>query len=163
MNEAFVHRTSIPSPTMSEVPGFAVEASDGGARAGRLWTSRHSIDTPAFMPVGTRASVRTVTSADLEDLGAGIVLGNTYHLMLRPGEDLIRSFGGLHGFADWQVHNRVVPSRIFGHLRPRLVASRQFYLRFPTKARSWSRLSHAIRAMRLRRNGMPNGSLFAGS
>jgi queuine tRNA-ribosyltransferase len=53
------------------------------------------------MPVGTRASVRTVTSADLEDLGADIVLGNTYHLMLRPGEDVVARFGGIHGFADW--------------------------------------------------------------
>jgi queuine tRNA-ribosyltransferase len=53
------------------------------------------------MPVGTRASVRTITSADLESLGADIMLGNTYHLMLRPGEELIERFGGIHGFADW--------------------------------------------------------------
>ncbi len=83
------------------VPEFVVEATDGAARAGRMWTARHEVQTPIFMPVGTRGSVRTVTSADLEELGAGIILGNTYHLMLRPGEELIESFGGLHGFADW--------------------------------------------------------------
>ncbi len=83
------------------IPSFAVEATDGGARAGTLATPRHRVQTPVFMPVGTRASVRTVTSADLEDLDFGIVLGNTYHLMLRPGEELIEGFGGIHGFSDW--------------------------------------------------------------
>jgi queuine tRNA-ribosyltransferase len=56
------------------------------------------------MPVGTRAAVRTLTSADLERLGAEVILGNTYHLMLKPGADLIDRFGGLHGFADWNGH-----------------------------------------------------------
>jgi queuine tRNA-ribosyltransferase len=56
------------------------------------------------MPVGTRAAVRTLTSADLETLGAEVILGNTYHLMLKPGADLIERFGGLHGFADWHGH-----------------------------------------------------------
>lgn len=83
------------------IPDFAVEATDGLARAGTLSTSRHAVQTPVFMPVGTRAAVRTITSADLEDLGAGIILGNTYHLMLRPGEDLIEELGGIHGFSDW--------------------------------------------------------------
>ena len=77
------------------------DAIDGSARATTVNTPRGSFETPLFMPVGTRGSVRTVTSADLEELGAGIILGNTYHLMLRPGEELIESFGGLHGFADW--------------------------------------------------------------
>ncbi|MGI9622512.1 MAG: tRNA guanosine(34) transglycosylase Tgt [Acidimicrobiales bacterium] len=88
-----------------DIPGFEVQTSDGEARAGRLWTTRYEVETPVFMPVGTRGSVRTVTSADLEDLGAGVILGNTYHLMLRPGEALIERFGGIHGFADW---NRLV-------------------------------------------------------
>ncbi len=83
------------------VPGFEVEATEGCARAGRMWTARHSVRTPVFMPVGTRASVRTVTSEDLEALGAGIVLANTYHLMLRPGADVVAHLGGIHGFADW--------------------------------------------------------------
>jgi len=84
--------------------GFEVLASDGGARRGRLHTRRGTVDTPCFMPVGTRAAVRTLTSADLEDLGAQIVLGNTYHLMLRPGVDVIEALGGLHPFMDWSGH-----------------------------------------------------------
>ena len=83
------------------IPSFTVAATDGGARTGVLATPRHRVQTPVFMPVGTRASVRTVTSQDLEDLDFGIVLGNTYHLMLRPGEELVESFGGIHGFSDW--------------------------------------------------------------
>ncbi|MFV2038791.1 MAG: tRNA guanosine(34) transglycosylase Tgt [Acidimicrobiales bacterium] len=83
------------------LPGFAVEGTDGAARAGRMWFDRHQTLTPVFMPVGTRAAVRTLTTADLEDLGVDIVLGNTYHLMLRPGERLIEGMGGIHGFADW--------------------------------------------------------------
>ena len=77
---------------------------DGLARAGMVHTARGSFRTPCFMPVGTRAAVRTLTSADLEDLGAEVILGNTYHLMLKPGADLIERFGGLHGFADWHGH-----------------------------------------------------------
>ncbi|MEC8974495.1 MAG: tRNA-guanine transglycosylase, partial [Actinomycetota bacterium] len=65
-------------------PSFKITSTDGSARTGRLAMSRHSLDTPTFMPVGTRGAVRTLTSADLESLGADIVLGNTYHLMLRP-------------------------------------------------------------------------------
>ena len=60
--------------------------------------------TPCFMPVGTRGAVRTLSSADLEDLGAEVVLGNTYHLMLRPGADVVARSGGLHGFIDWGGH-----------------------------------------------------------
>ena len=83
-------------------PNFKITATDGRARAGVLSMQRHALDTPTFMPVGTRGSVRTITSQDLEELGADIILGNTYHLMLRPGEDLIEEFGGIHGFADWK-------------------------------------------------------------
>ena len=86
-------------------PNFKITAADGKARAGVLSMQRHVLDTPTFMPVGTRGSVRTITSQDLEELGADIILGNTYHLMLRPGEDLIQGFGGIHGFADW---NRLI-------------------------------------------------------
>ena len=84
-----------------QTPKFTVLANDGNARVGELSTNRHSLQTPTFMPVGTRGSVRTITSQDLEELGADIILGNTYHLMLRPGEELIKEFGGLHGFANW--------------------------------------------------------------
>ncbi|MEI7622165.1 MAG: tRNA guanosine(34) transglycosylase Tgt [Actinomycetes bacterium] len=79
-------------------------ATDGDARTGVVQTARGSFRTPCFMPVGTRAAVRTLTSTDLERLGAEVILGNTYHLMLKPGADLIDRFGGLHGFADWHGH-----------------------------------------------------------
>jgi queuine tRNA-ribosyltransferase len=76
----------------------------GPARAGVITTARGSIQTPCFMPVGTRGAVRTLSSADLEDLGAQIVLGNTYHLMLKPGAERIARLGGLHRFEDWRGH-----------------------------------------------------------
>jgi queuine tRNA-ribosyltransferase len=85
---------------------FDVEASDRHtqARAGTVTTARGTFRTPCFMPVGTRGSVRTISSADLDDLGAEIILGNTYHLMLRPGADLIADLGGLHRFQSWGGH-----------------------------------------------------------
>ena len=81
---------------------FTVESTCGGARTGRVTTARGSFATPCFMPVGTRGAVRTLAADDLEDLGAEIVLGNTYHLMLRPGADVVARLGGLHGFTDWR-------------------------------------------------------------
>ena len=84
--------------------GFTEVARCGGARCGEVRTPRGSFATPVFMPVGTRGAVRTLTSADLEDLRAGVVLANTYHLMLRPGAELIASLGGLHSFMDWPGH-----------------------------------------------------------
>ncbi len=71
------------------------------ARAGIIHTDHGDIATPVFMPVGTQASVKTLDSSDIENLGAQIILGNTYHLHLRPGEDLINDFGGLHKFMNW--------------------------------------------------------------
>ena len=71
------------------------------ARAGIMHTDHGDIETPVFMPVGTQASVKTLDQTDLENLGVQIILGNTYHLHLRPGEDLINSFGGLHKFMNW--------------------------------------------------------------
>ena len=76
-------------------------ALDGSARLGRLHTSHGVVDTPAFVPVGTRASVRALDSRDLEELSAQMILANTYHLMLRPGADIVAAVGGLHGFASW--------------------------------------------------------------
>jgi queuine tRNA-ribosyltransferase len=81
-----------------------IEATEGAARAGTVRTVRGSFPTPQFMPVGTRGAVRTLDTADLERLGAHVVLGNTYHLMLRPGADLVHGMGGLHRFADWDGH-----------------------------------------------------------
>jgi len=81
---------------------FEVLATDpSGARLGRLTTPHGVIETPAFMPVGTAATVKGQTQQDLEDLGVQILLANTYHLYLRPGHALIREMGGLHDFMSW--------------------------------------------------------------
>src|SRR6185436_17392097 len=80
---------------------FQVVASAGRARAGLLQTAHGAVETPIFMPVGTQATVKALSSADLETLGAQIILGNTYHLALRPGPELIAKLGGLHGFMSW--------------------------------------------------------------
>ena len=80
---------------------FRVEARSQGARAGILVTDHGSIETPVFMPVGTQGSVKGVTSRDVWDTGARLILGNTYHLYLRPGVDLIARSGGLHRFIGW--------------------------------------------------------------
>jgi queuine tRNA-ribosyltransferase len=80
---------------------FRILNRDGPARRGELTTPHGVVQTPAFMPVGTRGAVKAVTQRDLEDLGAEIVLGNTYHLYLRPGAGLIARSGGLHKFIGW--------------------------------------------------------------
>jgi queuine tRNA-ribosyltransferase len=81
---------------------FELLATDGRARCGRLEFARGVIETPVFMPVGTYGTVKAMTPEELESLGARIILGNTFHLMLRPGEDIIRAHGGLHGFMHWE-------------------------------------------------------------
>lgn len=75
---------------------------DCSARLGRLKLSHGVINTPVFMPVGTQATVKTLTSEDLNEIGAGIILSNTYHLYLRPGSGLVEKAGGLHGFMNWK-------------------------------------------------------------
>ena len=80
---------------------FELIATSGGARRGRLRLAHGDVETPAFMPVGTRAAIKGVTLADVEALGADIILANTYHLHLRPGDDLIARAGGLHRFMSW--------------------------------------------------------------
>jgi queuine tRNA-ribosyltransferase len=80
---------------------FELFATDGSARAGRLDFARGSVETPTFMPVGTYGTVKAMTPGELEAAGAGIILGNTYHLMLRPGPEIIADHGGLHGFMHW--------------------------------------------------------------
>jgi len=82
-----------------------VEARDGAARAGRVVTARGSFPTPAFMPVGTRGSVKALGADDLEALDPPVVLANTYHLMLRPGADVVRDLGGLARFTGWDGHS----------------------------------------------------------
>jgi queuine tRNA-ribosyltransferase len=81
---------------------FAIEATQGAARAGRMDTPRGAVETPMFMPVGTQGTVKAMTPEELEGLGTQIVLANTYHLHLRPGEDVVRRLGGLHRFMHWE-------------------------------------------------------------
>ena len=80
---------------------FEVVATDGAARCGRLTTAHGVIETPVFMPVGTRGAVKALAPDDLRAAGARLVLANTYHLLLRPGHELIRALGGLHRFMGW--------------------------------------------------------------
>jgi queuine tRNA-ribosyltransferase len=84
--------------------GFEILAVDPatGARRGRLWTAHGAVETPAFMPVGTLATVKAMAPWELEDLGAEIVLANAYHLALRPGSEVIARHGGLHQFCGWK-------------------------------------------------------------
>ncbi|MBR9814905.1 tRNA-guanine transglycosylase, partial [bacterium] len=80
---------------------FELLATDGGARRGRLTLAHGVVETPIFMPVGTYGTVKGLTPEELRDNGAQIILGNTFHLMLRPGEQLVQDLGGLHGFMHW--------------------------------------------------------------
>src|SRR5882672_7506818 len=80
---------------------FSIQNVNRKARRGRLLTPHAEIETPVFMPVGTVASVKGVAQETLEELGAQIILGNTYHLYLRPGVETVRRMGGLHGFMSW--------------------------------------------------------------
>jgi queuine tRNA-ribosyltransferase len=83
------------------VSAFTLTAQDGDARAGVVHTAHGDVQTPAFMPVGTKGTVKTVDPDELRALGAQIVLGNSYHLRFRPGDDLIAELGGLHEFMAW--------------------------------------------------------------
>lgn len=85
------------NPVKLEITGL-----DGAARTGRAATARGSYEFPCFMPVGTRGAIKYLSASDYESLGADIVLGNTYHLMLRPGADVIEQMGGLGRFAGWK-------------------------------------------------------------
>ena len=80
---------------------FALQGHDGKARAGKIETPRGAIHTPIFMPVGTLGTVKAMTPEELKDIGAEIILGNTYHLHLRPSDSLIAKLGGLHRFMNW--------------------------------------------------------------
>ena len=81
---------------------FRLTHTDGRARRGILTTAHGEIETPVFMPVGTQGAVKALTAQHLEEIGASIILGNTYHLMLRPGDELIARRGGLHKFIGWK-------------------------------------------------------------
>src|SRR5471030_2797375 len=80
---------------------YELQGADGAARLGVIRTPRGDIRTPAFMPVGTAATVKAMLPQSVRDTGADILLGNTYHLMLRPGAERVARLGGLHKFMDW--------------------------------------------------------------
>ena len=80
---------------------FSIEHEVGAARAGTFATPHGIVETPAFMPVGTLATVKALDPEDLVALGARLILANAYHLHLRPGDELIRDLGGLHAFMQW--------------------------------------------------------------
>lgn len=86
---------------IEKVGYFDLENQDGEARAATLTTAHGQIKTPVFMPVGTKATVKAMLPGELKDLGAQVILGNTYHLHLRPGEETIKELGGLHQFMNW--------------------------------------------------------------
>jgi len=81
---------------------YELLGTSGAARRGRVHAAHGEIETPAFMPVGTYGTVKAMTPEEVSGLGADIILGNTFHLMLRPGDEIIREHGGLHGFMNWQ-------------------------------------------------------------
>ena len=81
---------------------YTLLAQDGAARLGRIELERGTVDTPAFMPVGTYGTVKAMTPEELQQCGAQVILGNTFHLMLRPGREVIAAHGGLHSFMHWQ-------------------------------------------------------------
>ena len=103
--------------------GFAVLATDGAARRARLETAHGLVETPAFMPVGTAATVKAMTPSGVADTGAQMILANTYHLMLRPGAETVEALGGLHRFMAWPGADPYrfrrlpgdVPGRTTGH------------------------------------------------
>src|SRR5260221_7088601 len=97
---------------------FAVHATDGAARAGTLELAHGSVETPVFMPVGTYGAVKSVSPAELAESGTRIVLGNTFHLWLRPGLEVIAAHGGLHRFIGWNAP-LLTDSRGFQVFNPR--------------------------------------------
>ncbi|MFL5504517.1 MAG: tRNA-guanine transglycosylase, partial [Gemmatimonadaceae bacterium] len=82
---------------------FRIAATSGSARAGVFVTPHGTVETPAFMPVGTLATVKALDPDDLVRMGASMILGNAYHLHLRPGDDVVREMGGLHRFMQWDA------------------------------------------------------------
>ncbi len=93
----------MPKPAvMTTRFSFSIDATDGKARAGKISMLRGEIRTPAFMPVGTAATVKAMKPGDVRATGADIILGNTYHLMLRPGDERVARLGGLHDFMGWE-------------------------------------------------------------
>src|SRR5438045_9741212 len=93
---------------------FQIAATAGAARAGVFATPHGTVETPAFMPVGTLATVKALDPDDLLEMGAAMILGNAYHLHLRPGDEVVREMGGLHRFMDWAGPSLTDPGGIQG-------------------------------------------------
>src|SRR3954471_11654890 len=91
----------MPEPSRGDTFELLARDAQSKARRGRLMTAHGAIETPIFMPVGTQGSVKGVSPRELKELNAQIILGNTYHLFVRPGIDVIKHFGGLHKFTSW--------------------------------------------------------------
>jgi queuine tRNA-ribosyltransferase len=89
-------------PSRPTGSNFEVVATDGAARRGRLTLAHGIVETPVFMPVGTYGTVKAMSPAELEAMGAQVVLGNTFHLWLRPGLEVVAAHGGLHRFMGWE-------------------------------------------------------------
>lgn len=89
---------------MNQPGQFDIIAEDTGscARLGRLWTAHGAVETPVFMPVGSKGAVKTMSPAEMEALGTSVLLGNTYHLMIRPGVEVVEKCGGIHSFMGWE-------------------------------------------------------------
>lgn len=143
MSDQNTKNTQVPEKTPQEVPVWyelVHRDKDTGARAGILHTPNGSFPTPMFMPVGTQATVKGISPRELREMGAAVVLANTYHLWMRPGEDLVREAGGLHEFMQWdrgiltdsggfQVFSLAKPKDITEegvHFRSHIDGSRQF-------------------------------------
>lgn len=103
MDQAINNAAGAFAPRTEGVPvgQFKILAEQGNARTGVLTTAHGEIETPIFMPVGTKATVKGMLPHELDEIGAQVILGNTYHLHLRPGEDVIKELGGLHKFMNW--------------------------------------------------------------
>src|SRR5664279_69432 len=96
-----VSLTAIPVQSLRMSLSFQIQSTDGPARRATMGLPHQGVETPVFMPVGTAGTVKAVPQHLLEELGAQIILGNTYHLYLRPGHELVRRLGGLHRFISW--------------------------------------------------------------
>ena len=107
---------------MRDAFSFRLLATDGAARRGEITTAHGPVATPAFMPVGTQAAVKGLAPETVRASGADIVLGNTYHLMLRPGAERIAALGGLHRFMNWPQADPHRFRRLPGHVARRRCA-----------------------------------------
>ena len=123
---------------------FRVTATDGAARAGVLTTAHGEVETPVFMPVGTKATVKTLMPDEVREAGAQILLGNTYHLHFRPGDELIAELGGLHRFMGWDgpILTDSGGFQVFS-LRDTIAARRRRRRHVPQRLRRSDRAVHA--------------------